>query len=107
MPARSACQPGFHARMLVRAVVIDDEMDLQASRDLGLDLAQEGQELLMPMTRLAVGEYVAAEDIERREQRGRAMALVVVRDSLGVPQPQREHRLRALQGLSLALFINT
>lgn len=107
MPVRPARQPGFHARMLVRAVVVHDEMNIHACRDLGLDPAQEGQELLMPVTRLAVGEYVAAEDIEGRKERSRAMALVVVRDSLGITQPQRKHRLGALQGLGLALLIDT
>ena len=35
-------------------MVVDDEMDVEVSRDIGLDVAQEGEEFLMTMARLAL-----------------------------------------------------
>lgn len=106
VPARAACQPGLDLRMAVRGVVVDDAMNVQLSRHGLVDLAQERQEFLMAMTRLASGQYRAVEHIQGREQRGRAVAFVVVRDAFDVAQAHGQHRLRALQRLALTLLIH-
>ena len=46
MPARPLGQPSFDSRVLVRAVIVYDEMDIQPCRDVAFDPAQESQELL-------------------------------------------------------------
>ena len=53
VPARPTGQPGPDLGMAVRGVVVDDAMDVQCGGHGVVDLAQERQELLMPMTRFA------------------------------------------------------
>src|SRR6267378_8707939 len=82
-------------------------MHIQMIRNIGFDVTQEGEELLMPMAALALREHAAVGDVERGEQGRSAVADVVVRDAFDVPQSQRQKRLRALERLYLALLINT
>ena len=42
-------EPSLHLRMFVRGIVVDDQMDLKIGRNALVDMAQKGQELLMPM----------------------------------------------------------
>src|SRR2546430_8516857 len=106
VPARMPGEPGFHPSMFVRAVVVDDQVDVELLRDAVLDTPQKGEELLMAMARLAIGQHRAVEHIERCEERRGAMALVIVRDPFDIPQPERQHRLGALRRLALALLIH-
>ena len=101
------CQPGAYLGMFVGSVVVDDEMNVEVGGDAGIQIAQEGKELLMAMARLAFGEDGASGDVEGREQGGGAVANVIVGDALDVPQAHGQHRLSAVQGLNLALFIDT
>ncbi|MCY1552288.1 hypothetical protein D9M68_886760 [compost metagenome] len=59
------------------------------------------------MTWLATGQHGTVEHIQRCEQRGRSMPLVVMGDTLNVTKTHRQHRLRALQRLALALLVDT
>lgn len=86
VPARPTGQPGLDLGMAVRGVVVADAVNVQLDGDGLVDLAQEGQELLMPVPRLAGGEHCTVEHVERREQRGLAVALVVVRDAFPAMQ---------------------
>jgi hypothetical protein len=52
--ARAPSQPSAHLRVLVRRVIVDDQVDVEIVGYGGLNMAQEGQELLMPMARLAL-----------------------------------------------------
>lgn len=61
VPARPLGQPRFDLRMLVGAVVIDDQMNIELRWYRGFDTAQEGEEFLMTVPRLAVGEHFTAE----------------------------------------------
>src|SRR5713101_7776425 len=45
--------PGLHSRMLVRAVVVEDEMDVPPGRRLASDLVQEGEEFGVRVAGLA------------------------------------------------------
>lgn len=106
VPARLGGQPGLDLGVAVGGVVVADAVNVQLERHGLVDLAQEGQELLMPMSRLAGGKHRAVEHVQRCEQRCSAVALVVVRDALDVAQSHGQHRQRALQGLALALFVH-
>ncbi len=106
VPARSLRQPCLDLRMAVGGVVVHDAMDIQPLGYGFVDLAQEGQKLLMPMAWLAGCQHRAVEHVQRGEQRGRAMALVVVGNALDVAEPHGQHRLRALQRLTLALLVH-
>ncbi len=51
------CQPSLDLGLLMRGVVVDDEMNIEVSGDVGLDGAQELKELLVTMTGLALGHH--------------------------------------------------
>jgi hypothetical protein len=88
--------------MLVGGVVIDDEMDVELGWHVGLDVTQEGEELLMAMARLALGDDRAVKHVEGGEQRGGAVALIVVGNAFDVAEPHGKHGLGAFEGLDLA-----
>ena len=47
MKTRMLRQPGFHGGVLVRRVVIDDQMELEVLGGLLVDFLEEGQPFLM------------------------------------------------------------
>lgn len=79
--ARAGGEPAADGGVLVRGVVVDDQMDADASR-----WRKNWQELLVPMTRLALGEHLARGDVQRLEQRGGPVSDVIVRHPLDIPQ---------------------
>ena len=50
LPARPLREPGFDFSVFVGGVVVDNQVDIETGRDLGLDVAQKGEILLMSMT---------------------------------------------------------
>jgi hypothetical protein len=72
-----------------------------------LDVAQECEEFLVPMSLLALRQNMTRSDIERCEQRRCPVSDVAVSDALDVTQAHGKTRLRSIQGLDLALFIDT
>lgn len=52
--AGMAGQPALHGGRLVRAVIVEDQMEVEMSRCLAVDLLQEAQELGGSMARLAI-----------------------------------------------------
>ena len=56
----------------------------------------------MTMARFALGDDRAVEHVEGGEQRGCAMALVIVGDAFDVAEAHGKHRLGAVKGLDLA-----
>jgi hypothetical protein len=48
---RMARQPCFELQMLVGGVIVDNDVDDLAGRDLGFDGVEEADELLMPVAR--------------------------------------------------------
>ena|SRR5690606_16829700 len=82
-------------------------MDLRARRDIGIDSAQEREELFAAMLALKFTDDVAYGHIQRRKRRRGSMAHVVVRAPFGKARRKRQQRLRAIQSLNLALFVNT
>ena len=55
---RMASEPALHLRMFVRRVVVDDHVDLLASRDHIIDHAQELQPFLMAVPVVAHGDHL-------------------------------------------------
>ena len=49
MEPRVPFEPGPHLRMLVRRIVVDDQMQFLPGRGLTVDLVEETDEFLMPM----------------------------------------------------------
>ena len=58
--------------MLVGGVVVDDEMDVEVRGYAGVDMPQEGEELLVPA--LALRQHLAGGDIQGGEQGRGAVA---------------------------------
>jgi len=98
MPTRAAGEPSSDLGMLVGSIVVDDEMDVELGRHIGLDVTQEGEELLMTMAGFALGDDGAVEYVEGGEQGGGAVAPVVVGDAFDVAEPHGKHGLGAFQG---------
>src|SRR5512144_3250473 len=96
-------EPVHHLRMLVGGVVVENEMNDLACRRLRLDGIEEADELLMPMALHAAADDGTFQDIQCGEQRGRAVALVVVGHRAGSTFPHRLADPRAVEHLTLAL----
>jgi hypothetical protein len=79
-------QPGTNFDVLVGAVVVDDQVDVEILRDGLLDLAEEAEELLVPVARPALGQHLPRGHVERREQGCGAVTDGVVGDALDLPQ---------------------
>src|SRR3990172_5196096 len=103
--ARVARQPAPDERCLVGPVVVDDQVHLQVGGDLGVDAPQELPELDRAVPAVRLADDLAAHDVERGEERGGAVATVVVAAPLGDAGSQGQGRLWAGEGLDLALIV--
>ena len=92
--------------MLVRGVVVEDDVDFQLRVHLPDDALHEAQELLMPVPLRAVPHDLAGGDVQRRKEGGGAVPLVVVRHRSCPPLLERQPGLRAIQRLDLALLVD-
>src|SRR6516162_11531331 len=91
--ARVACQPGLDLGMLVRAVVVGDEVDVQTRWNIAVEMVKKREKFLMAMARLALGDDFAIEHVESGKQGGGAVAIIIVRYSLEVTQAHWQYRL--------------
>src|SRR5215208_2554307 len=96
-----AGEPGNHLRLLVGGVVVEDDVDDLAGRDLCLDGVEEANELLVPVALHAAADDGAVEDVECGEQRGPSVALVVMRHGAGAALLQGQAGLGAVERLDL------
>ena len=94
-------QPGSGVRVLVGAVIVEDHVDFLAQRYLPLDLVEKAQKLLMPVTLHVLADDAAIQHIERRKERGRAVAFIVMGQGLAAALFQRQAGLGALKCLNL------
>ena len=92
--------------MLVGRVIVHDDMQRECGRGLDINLVEKTDELLMPMARHAVANYLAVEHAEGREQGGRAVALVVVRHRPTAAPLQGKTGLGAIEGLDLTFLVD-
>ena len=106
MVAGPVGEPVLDAGVLVGAIVVDDEVDVEVRRHVGIDVLEEAQELLVAVSRPALGEDPAGGNIQGSEEGGGAVADVAVRDAFDVAQPERQEGLGALQRLGLALLVD-
>src|SRR3972149_6193956 len=99
-------QPALDERRLVGAVVVEDEMDVECSGNVGVDGVEELPEFDAAMPSVMLGDDLAGLDVQGGEERGRAVADVVVGTTLDLAGAQGQDRLRAVQGLDLRLFVH-
>ena len=88
--ARMPLQPPLHRGMLMRGVVVDDGMHVDVGRRVGVEHVETCPKLLLSMAGVAGADHRAFEDMQRREQGGRAMSLVVVGHRPGSARLQRQ-----------------
>ncbi len=103
--ARMLLQPRLDLGMLVRGVVVADQVQLLVLGRLAVDLAQEVEPFDMAMALRATGNHGAVQRTHRGKQRGRAVALVVVGHRLRPALLERQPGLRAIQCLHLDLLV--
>jgi len=107
MESRMTPNPGFDSPMFVGPVIVHDQMQIESGRRFAINLLEETDELLMPVTRHTVADDFAIEHAQGGEQGGRAVALVIVRHRSAAPLLDRQPRLRPIEGLDLAFFVDT
>jgi hypothetical protein len=99
-------QPSEDARVGVGFVIVENEMDGLSGGDLPLDGIEEADELLMAVALHAAADDLAFEHIESGEERGRAMAFVIVGQGSGAALLQGQARLGPVERLDLALLVD-
>jgi len=105
MKSRVLLQPLQHFGMLVRGVIVDDQMQVQVGRSTGVNLLEKLDPLLMPMPLHAISDDFPFGQFDCGEQCGRAIAFVIVCERRQSAGEQRQSLPRANQGLNLALLI--
>ncbi len=98
--------PGFHPRMLVGAVIVHDQMEIEPRWRLSIDLLQETDKLLMSMAGPTVSDHLAVQQVEGCEPGGSAVALVIVSEGAATALLEGQARLGAVKSLDLTLLIH-
>jgi Enoyl-CoA hydratase/isomerase len=106
MPARSFGEPVADQRGLVRGVIVHDEMDIETARDGSLDLVEELAELGGAVAGKAFADDLARRDVERRKERGGAVARVVMAAPRRLTGAHGQHGLAAVERLNLGLLVH-
>ena len=75
---RVRLQPSLHVGMFVGGVIVQDHMHSKCFRYFTVDGAEKLEELLMPVPGQAGPDHLTGQHVQRGEQGGGAMALVVV-----------------------------
>ena len=100
-----ALKTGNDFGMFVSGVVVADEVDIELGGNLGLDLAQEGQPLLMAMTRGSMSKDFAREIVQGGKQGHSYVTVVIVGLGADMTLAQGQIGLIELEGLILVFFI--
>jgi hypothetical protein len=100
-------QPLLNLGVLVCGVVVDDQMQVLILGRAAIDHLEESQPLLVAMQRVDHREHFAGEHVQRGEQRGDAVALVVMSHRLCAPALERQAGLGPIQRLYLRLLVAT
>ena len=99
-------EPVPNERCFMRAVVVHDDVHVEVTRDFRLDQIEELAELDRAMTLMKLRDDLTGLRVERGEQRGRAVPIVVMCAALHLAGPHRQERLRAVQRLDLGFFVD-
>ena len=93
-----------HLGVFLAAVIVEDDMDDFAGRDLGLDRIEKTDEFLVPVAPHAAADHPAFEYIEGgKTERGAAVALVVISYRPATTRFQRQAGLRAIEPTGSAI----
>ncbi len=78
-------KPLFNLRRFMSLVVVQNQVDIQVLGRLTVDLAQEAQELVLPMAGQALANNAAVQNVQSGEQCGRTMPLVIMGHGSATP----------------------
>src|SRR4030042_3962671 len=92
--------------MFPGTVVVHNQRQIQVWGSLRIDSLQEANQLLMPGARQAVSDDAAVEHAEGGEERGGAVALVIVRHGPAAPLLQWQTGLGSVECLYLGLLVD-
>lgn len=84
MMAPMLCQPRTNPSVLVRALVVWNQMRVQVGRNMPVRVVEERHELLMAMASLTLADYFALGKIECGRQRGHAMSEIILDNALDI-----------------------
>ncbi len=99
-------EPRLDLGMLVSRIVVGDQMDIKPRRDCPVDPVEKADELLVPVLLHALADHPAVKHIERSEQGGGAVALIIMGHGPGPSLLHRKARLGAVERLDLGLLVN-
>ena len=97
-------KPGGDFGVLVGRIVVANNVKPQLGGDFLVDLAQEGEPLLMAMARGGVGKHLAGKVVQGGKEGHRSVPVVVMGPGANVSLAQRQSGLGAFESLTLALF---
>lgn len=105
-PSRMPRQPCTDFGLFVRSAVIQDDMNGLVCGHFGLDSIQEADEFLMPVALHVSSDHGSIQHIERGKQGRNPVAFVVMRHGRPATTLEWQARLRAIERLNSALFID-
>ena len=100
-------QPGLHLGRLMGGVVIENKVDVARFLHGSVDAAQEAQEIPGTVAWHTLPDDQALFDVQRGEERGGAMALVVMGHRRRTSLLEGQARLRPIKRLNLGFLIDT
>lgn len=103
--ARVPLDPPAHLGMFVGSVVVEDHMDRLADEGARFDQIEKADEFLVAMPLHVAADHGPVEHIERRKERGGAVAFVIMGHGARSPLLERQTGLGSVEGLKLALLI--
>ena len=106
MEAGVAGKPVPDGRRLMGAIVVHHEMHIEILRNGCFDGAKEFQKFSAAMATMQLTNDLAGGDVERGEQCGRPVALVIMRAPFGNAGRQGQNRLGPVERLDLAFLID-
>ncbi len=106
MEARPLGQPGTDGRRFVRAVIVQDQVNIQRCGDRVVDSIQERPKLDSPMPPMALPDHLPGFHIQGGKEGRRPVATVVMGAPFNLPGSHRENGLCAIQRLNLGLLID-
>ena len=106
MVAGMSGEPGFHGRVLVRRIVVQNQMHVKCPLHILVNVLKKLNELRVSVTRQAPFDDLPIQGVQCGEERGRSVADVVVRLASRDARSQRQDRRSAFQGLNAALFVD-
>jgi hypothetical protein len=90
----------------VGAGVVEDQVDVQICRDVGIHMAQEAAKLHRAVSTVTFAQHLTRLHGQRGEEGGCAVPPVVMGAALDLPGTHGQQGLGAIQGLDLALLIH-